>query len=233
MLGIRASFREDSEFSPAEAVFGSQLFLPGQFVNTAESPSPSFLNDLQTTMTGHPTLPTWHKSGPAPPKLPEELLLARCVQVRRDGAGPPRRRAAAAVPDLRRSLLSAGAVDTFLSPRDGRENRQGVHTQAQGSQDTSRDRASKAATQGSPRCTGATCPCAAAKTAGAAATGDLQPSTDNANNNFIIIISIRPPASQRPAAEPTQPLSLPPQSLGGICGAVPSVPTMFPALTIM
>jgi hypothetical protein len=46
------SFREDSEFSPAEAVFGSQLILPGQFVNTAESPSPSFLNDLQTTMAG-------------------------------------------------------------------------------------------------------------------------------------------------------------------------------------
>jgi hypothetical protein len=41
MLGIIASFREDSEFSPAEAVFGSQLILPGQFINTAESPSPS------------------------------------------------------------------------------------------------------------------------------------------------------------------------------------------------
>jgi transposase InsO family protein len=39
MLGIRASFREDSEFSPAEVVFGSQLILPGQFNNTAESPS--------------------------------------------------------------------------------------------------------------------------------------------------------------------------------------------------
>jgi hypothetical protein len=35
MLGIRASSREDCEFSPAEAVFGSQLILPGQFVNTA------------------------------------------------------------------------------------------------------------------------------------------------------------------------------------------------------
>jgi hypothetical protein len=39
MLGIRASFREDSEFSPAEAVFGLQLILPGQFINTAELPS--------------------------------------------------------------------------------------------------------------------------------------------------------------------------------------------------
>jgi transposase InsO family protein len=42
MLGIRASFREDSEFSPAEAVFSSQLFLPGQFINSAESLSPSY-----------------------------------------------------------------------------------------------------------------------------------------------------------------------------------------------
>jgi hypothetical protein len=28
MLGIRAAFREDSDFTPAEAVFGSQLVLP-------------------------------------------------------------------------------------------------------------------------------------------------------------------------------------------------------------
>jgi hypothetical protein len=41
MLGIRASFREDSEFSPAEAVFGSQLILPGQFINTSRRRRPS------------------------------------------------------------------------------------------------------------------------------------------------------------------------------------------------
>jgi hypothetical protein len=86
MLGIRASFREDSEFSPAEAVFGSQLVLPGQFVDTAESPS--FLNDLQTTMTGRPP-PMQHNSVPAPSTLLEELLLTRFVLVRRDGAQPP------------------------------------------------------------------------------------------------------------------------------------------------
>jgi hypothetical protein len=89
MLGIRASFREDSEFSPAEAVFGSQLILPGQFINTTESPSLSFLNNLQTTMTGHPPPPMRHNSAPAPPTLPEELLLARFILVRRDGAQPP------------------------------------------------------------------------------------------------------------------------------------------------
>jgi transposase InsO family protein len=46
LLGIRAAVREDSEFSLAEAVYGSQLILPGQFINTAESPSPSFHSDL-------------------------------------------------------------------------------------------------------------------------------------------------------------------------------------------
>jgi hypothetical protein len=46
------------------------------------------------------------------------------------------------------------------------------------------------------------------------------------SQDFILYISIRPPASQRPAAKPTQPLSLPPQSLGGTCGGVPSVHTV-------
>ncbi len=89
MLGIRASFREDSEFSPAEAVFGLQLILPGQFINTAESPLPSFLSDLQTTMTGRPPPLTRHNLAPAPSTLPEELLQARFILVRRDGAQPP------------------------------------------------------------------------------------------------------------------------------------------------
>jgi hypothetical protein len=43
-------------------------------------------------------------------------------------------------------------------------------------------------------------------------TGDLQPSNDDTTNNNI---NIWPPASQGPAAEPTQLLSLLTQSLGG------------------
>jgi hypothetical protein len=86
LLGIRTAFREDSKFSPAEAVYTSQLVLPKQFINTAESPSPSFLRELQTTMTGRPPPPAPHNAAPAPSALPEELLLARFVLVRRDGA---------------------------------------------------------------------------------------------------------------------------------------------------
>ncbi|MFN9981460.1 MAG: hypothetical protein ACK53Y_16160, partial [bacterium] len=47
LLGFRISRGEDLEFSPAEAVFGSQLVLPGQFLSAPESPSPSFLQDFQ------------------------------------------------------------------------------------------------------------------------------------------------------------------------------------------
>ncbi len=89
LLSIPTAYREDSEFTPAEAVYGSQLVLPGQFNNTAESPSPSFLRELQTTMTGRPPPSARHNAAPAPSALPEELLLARFVLVRRDGAQPP------------------------------------------------------------------------------------------------------------------------------------------------
>jgi hypothetical protein len=61
-------------------------------------------------------------------------------------AGPPGQCAAAAVPGLRLTLPSAGAVNAFLSPRDGQENQQGVHTPPPGSPDTGRHGASQAAT---------------------------------------------------------------------------------------
>jgi hypothetical protein len=39
-------------------------------------------------MTGRPPPPARHNAAPAPSALPEELLLARFVLVRRDGAQP-------------------------------------------------------------------------------------------------------------------------------------------------
>jgi hypothetical protein len=91
MLVIRASFREDSEFSPAEAVFSSQLILPGQFINTAESQSPSFLNDLQTTMVGR------RRSGTTRNQLHRHYRGFASGLLH---SGPPGRRAAAVVPNL-------------------------------------------------------------------------------------------------------------------------------------
>jgi hypothetical protein len=86
---MRSAWREDSEFSPAEAVFGSQLVLPGQFLSTPEPPSPTFLQDFQGVLAGRSPLPTSHHTTPSPTALPEELLLARFVFVRHDAVQPP------------------------------------------------------------------------------------------------------------------------------------------------
>ena len=89
MLGIRSAWREDSDFTPAEAVFGSQPILPGQFLSSTESPSPSFIKDFQGLLAARCPLPTAHHNEPGVQELPEELLLSRHVLVRRDGAQPP------------------------------------------------------------------------------------------------------------------------------------------------
>jgi len=89
MMGIRTAWREGSDFSPSEAVFGSQLVLPGQFLSTPEPPSPTFLQDFQGVLAGRSPLPTAHHTTPSPETLPEELLLTRFVLVRRDAVQPP------------------------------------------------------------------------------------------------------------------------------------------------
>jgi hypothetical protein len=66
MLGILAAFHEDSDFSHAKSMFGSQLVLPGQFVDTAESPSSSFLVQTTNGQIGH-------SNGQAVPVLPDNV----------------------------------------------------------------------------------------------------------------------------------------------------------------
>jgi hypothetical protein len=85
MLGIRSTWREDAQFSPAEAVFGSQPVLPGQFLDAPEPPSPSFLSEFQGVLAKRTPPAATCKSLPGPVSLPEDLLLARHVLVRRDG----------------------------------------------------------------------------------------------------------------------------------------------------
>jgi hypothetical protein len=90
MLGIRSAWREGTLFSPAEAVYGAQPVLPGQFLAAEEDPPPpSFFTDLQGILSGRTVLPTQHHSSPSPQQLPEDLLLAKHVLVRRDGHVPP------------------------------------------------------------------------------------------------------------------------------------------------
>jgi len=86
---MRTSCSEEADFSPAEAVFGSQLVLPGQFLSAPEPPSPNFLQDFQKVLAGRSPRQTSHHTTPAPTALPEDLLLARFVLVRRDAVQPP------------------------------------------------------------------------------------------------------------------------------------------------
>jgi len=51
LLGLRSAAREDNNTTPAQAVFGSQLILPGQFLNSHELPSNEFLMQLSTTLS--------------------------------------------------------------------------------------------------------------------------------------------------------------------------------------
>jgi hypothetical protein len=89
LLGIRTAWRDDSTFSPADAVYGSQPLLPGQYLDSPENPSPSFLANFQGVLAGRPPISTSHHSTPDPAALPEDLLLACYVLVRRDGHQPP------------------------------------------------------------------------------------------------------------------------------------------------
>jgi hypothetical protein len=224
MLGIRASFREDSKFSTTEAVFGSQLVLPGQLGDTAESPSPSFLEDLQTAMAGRPPLPTRHNLAPAPSTLPEELLLARFVLVRRDGAQPSLSPVydgpyQVLEPSTQFFLLQIGERTDKISTLRLKQARTPADTEP-----AQPPRRGHPFAQVLPVCGAPPVRAAPPSLRGAAATGDLQTANDIATINSIHII-IRSAPSQRLAADTTQPLSLLPQSLGG--GPVVAYP-LFP-----
>jgi hypothetical protein len=93
MLGLRAMPREDSGSSAAEAVFGCQLILPGQMLDLppADESLTSALNSSSQVMVEFQPLPTTHNIPPQalPEVLPDDLLAAQFVFVRRDGPSRP------------------------------------------------------------------------------------------------------------------------------------------------
>jgi hypothetical protein len=56
-LGLRAAAREDDGTTPTQAVFGSPLILPGQFLDSPELPSKDFLEQFSKTLSAaeHPS----------------------------------------------------------------------------------------------------------------------------------------------------------------------------------
>lgn len=89
MMGIRSTPREDENVSPAEAVFGSQLVVPGQFLDSAEPPPEAFFEALRSSTSPLASPPSHHVPAAQPTELPPDLLNAEYVLVRRDGHVPP------------------------------------------------------------------------------------------------------------------------------------------------
>jgi hypothetical protein len=91
-LGLCAAAREDNGSTAAQAVFGSQLILPGQFLDSPDLPSKIFLEQFSKTLSAakHPS--TRHNTAAArqpPPQLPDDLARAPTVFVREDSHLPP------------------------------------------------------------------------------------------------------------------------------------------------
>jgi hypothetical protein len=108
-------------------------------------------------MTGCLPPPTRHNSAPAPSTLPNELLLACFVLVRRDGAQPP----LSPIYNGPYRVLKRSTHFFLLEMGDRTDKVSTLRLKA----------AQTPAT--------ATCPRAATETAGAASTGDLQPTSYN------------------------------------------------------
>jgi hypothetical protein len=92
LLGLRAAAREDDGSTPAQAVFGSPLILPGQFLDSPELPSKTFLEQFSKTLSAAEHSATRHNTAAArwpPPQLPADLARAPSVFVRRDGHVQP------------------------------------------------------------------------------------------------------------------------------------------------
>jgi len=91
LLGLRAAPREEDGLSPAQAVYGDGLILPGQYLDAPELPTADFLRQM-AALGDSPPPPTRHNTavGRQPPEeLPDALLRAPTVLVRRDGHVPP------------------------------------------------------------------------------------------------------------------------------------------------
>ncbi len=64
-LGLRAAAREDDSSTPAQAVFGSPLILPGQFLDSPELPFKIFLEQFSKTLSAAEHTATRHNTAAA------------------------------------------------------------------------------------------------------------------------------------------------------------------------
>ena len=88
MLGLRTSPREDSATSASEAVYGSDLILPSQFLEVQDPPTNQFYEDLRNSMSSFQPVPPRHNTPIAaelPETIPSSLSSCPMVFIRKDG----------------------------------------------------------------------------------------------------------------------------------------------------
>jgi hypothetical protein len=84
LLGLRAATRDDDSSTPAQAVFSSALILPGQFLDSPELPSKTFLEQFSKTLSAAEHSATRHNTTAArqpPLQLPTNRARAPSVFV--------------------------------------------------------------------------------------------------------------------------------------------------------
>jgi hypothetical protein len=88
LLGLRAAPKEDSRVSSAELMLESPLTFPGEFLNGEEPPAEDYLQYMRV----FPPIPLPTRplvASETVNKVPEALMHAKFVYVRRGGQAPP------------------------------------------------------------------------------------------------------------------------------------------------
>ena len=80
MLGLRTAPKDDSGFSPAKAVYETNLSLPGEFIEHTEFPPEVLLQKIECAVSGFSGPPQHHVPPSQPQPLPQELLTAEFVR---------------------------------------------------------------------------------------------------------------------------------------------------------
>ena len=89
MLSLQSSPKDDSGFSPAEAVYGTPLSLPSNFLEHLELPLDVFLRQVERAVPGFSGPPRQHVTPqPQPQPLPRALLTAEYMFVCDDASKP-------------------------------------------------------------------------------------------------------------------------------------------------
>ena len=80
--------KEDTGFSVSEAVYGSALTIPGEFLDSPELPSSQFLSKIGKVISGFSVPPPYHVSQLHQTEVPAALRIAKFVFVREDASKP-------------------------------------------------------------------------------------------------------------------------------------------------